>query len=138
MGARQSRPSNAYPVYRRRLFRDNTGVVITMIVLVILAIVIGIIVYIARRKPSTTLVGECEPGLCKYSKTSGVKTCPTSSTTTVTYDLALEGCTSGNYCQEKSNPCARLPGGTLDCFGRCNLPGSGGTGNNRCNCLPPP
>ncbi len=133
MGGTQSTESlPRYPVFDRVPKRDNTVLIIIIIIIIILAIAVAIVVYAVRRPVSTTTTGRCEPGLCVVNLGTGLKTCPTSDSEQLLYDIVFEVCTSRSYCQDSKAPCAVLAGGILNCDGLC------GIGNPQCRCIPRP
>lgn len=121
-----------YPVFERIPKKENAWFIIILISLVVIAIVVGIVIYAIYRPESTAIIGRCEPGLCVVNIASGRKTCPASTTERLEYDIVFETCSSASYCQAPEVPCAVLANGTLDCDGIC------GSGNSECNCNPRP
>lgn len=121
-------PIPRYPVFERVPRRDNSVLIITMIIVTILIAAIAIVVYAVFRNRDTVAVSRCEPGLCVVELATGVKRCPESLTDRLIYNNIFEDCTSANYCQSSQAPCAVLAGGVLDCTGVC------GVGNEQCNC----
>lgn len=122
-----------YPAFRRVPQRDNTIFIIIMIVLVAISAAVAFVIYIAKRSAATTTSGRCEPGLCKFNLLTGVKTCPASNTEQVLYNIALEGCSSRNYCQDPKYSNAVLTSGLLNPDGVCNP--NGIPGNEACSCV---
>lgn len=126
-----SEPFPYYPVFERVRPKDNSIWIIIIIIMVILSIVAAIIIYNIS-KPGSNTVGRCPAGICVVDIGSGKKTCPSDDSIRLTYNIAFQDCTSGNYCQSKRAPCAVLAGGILNCDGVC------GDGNNECSCVPRP
>src|SRR4030042_4687117 len=78
------------------------------------------------------VINGCNPGLCKFSTLTGIKTCPPNNTEQVRFQPGAEFCTSKNYCQWRNFTCAVQLDQTLDCAGIC------GTGNEECRCIEDP
>jgi len=125
-------PLPRYPVFERAVKRDNTGIIIVLIIVVILIATMAIVIYAVFHNRPTKVVTRCEPGLCAITLATGIKRCPASNSEQLVYDQIFEDCTSRNYCQSQSAPCATLAGGILNCAGNC------GTGNDQCNCAKAP
>lgn len=127
-------PLPPYPVFERVAPAKYTLYIIIMIIVIILTVVVALIVYNKLRANATTLITRCPIGLCVIELSTGIKRCPDSSTDRLTYNIATEDCTSGNYCQSDRAPCAvNITDGTLSCGGAAC-----GPGNERCKCEKPP
>lgn len=126
-------PLPPYPVFERVPAERYTLYIVIMLIVIILTIVAAILIYNRLRANATTLIQRCPVGLCVIDLASGIKRCPASPTDRMTFNVATEDCTSGNYCQSARAPCAvDLASGTLNCGGACGL------NNARCNCQAPP
>lgn len=125
-------PLERYPVFERKTPQDNNGLIIVVIIIVIFVIIGAIIVYAVFHPINSLGSGLCETSLCAVNITTGVKRCPANSSDSITYNIALEECTSQNYCQGKKTPCAVLQNGSLNCTGVC------GSGNEGCRCVKSP
>jgi len=78
------------------------------------------------------IINVCNPGLCKFSTLSGIKTCPPNNTDQLRFQPGAEFCTSKNYCQWRNYTCAVQLDQTLNCAGVC------GVGNEECRCIQDP
>ena len=126
-------PLPPYPVFERVVSQRYALYVLIMVIVIVLTIVVAVIVYRRLRANATTLISRCPVGLCVIELATGVKRCPASSTERLIYKVAIQDCTSGNYCQSDRAPCAVIgSSGTLNCGGACQV------GNERCNCEKPP
>lgn len=125
-------PLPPYPVFERVAPQRYALYVVIMVIVIILTIVVAVIVYRRLRANATTLISRCPVGLCVIELATGVKRCPDSPNDRLIYKVAIEDCTSGNYCQSDRASCAVQAGGVISCGGAC------GVGNDRCNCEKPP
>jgi hypothetical protein len=121
-------PLPAYPVFIRKPEKSNAGLIITLIIITIMAIVIAVIIYQVFKVRNTRTIARCEHGLCVINLLTGEKRGKDSETERLAYLQGTEDCTSKSYCQSNRAPCAVLAGGVLDCDGVC------GPGNPQCRC----
>ena len=64
----------------------------------------------------------CNPGVCAFNTITGIKRCPSNSNTQgLIIDLGLEFCTTRDFCQNNSFPCAVQADQTLNCEGVCDV-----------------
>ena len=128
------RPVLISEVYADELSRrpkSTTGWLILAIITVVLAIFFTwLIISLLRDANDTNVIQRCDPGLCKFSTITGIKTCPdVGDTQGIQLDVGLEFCTSEDYCQERNYTCALQLDQSVDCDGVC------GPGNGRCRCI---
>jgi len=112
--------------------RDPTGWLVICVAAISLAIIFAIIFYLMYSDINAPVVVQrCNPGLCKFNVTTGIKTCPgVGDTVGVEVTPGLEACSSKSYCNEPDHPCALLSNQTLDCSGVCDIAG--------CRCVKTP
>lgn len=112
--------------------KDPTGWVAIGAFAVLMAIVIGVIVYAMYKDiRAPEVIQRCSPGMCKFNVFTGVKTCPNPGDTTGI--RLLEGneyCTSPNFCQQTRFQCAVQADQSIDCTGECD--------QARCRCVANP
>jgi hypothetical protein len=110
---------------------NTDGWVVIAAIAIIFAIVLAwIIVALIKDSNSAIVIQRCNPGLCKFSTISGIKTCPASGDPVgVQVNLGAEFCTSRDFCQKENFKCAIQLDQTVLCNGVC------GTGNDACRCV---
>lgn len=114
--------------------RKATGWLALAITVIVLTIIFAwIIVAMIRDSVQDEVIQRCNPGLCKFSTISGIKTCPAvGDPIGIRVNLGAEFCTSRDYCQKPGFTCAVQADQTLLCAGEC------GPGNPQCRCVADP
>lgn len=114
----------------------NSGgwLVIALIAIIFTIVLAWIIVALIKDSTGAEVIQRCNPGLCKFSTISGVKTCPTTEEEAqgIRVNLGAEFCTSRDYCQKQNYQCAVQLDQTVLCDGVC------GFGNEQCRCVSSP
>ena len=107
-----------------------TGWLVLAIISVVLTIVFAfIIVSMISDSNQPAVTTTCPVGTCKFSTITGIKTCPTSNTESISVSPGLEFCTTKNYCQKIGFECAVQADQTTLCNGVC------GPNNEKCRCV---
>lgn len=113
--------------------KQKGQLVIALITIIFIIVLAYIIVTLYKEWKAPIVIQRCPVGVCAFDIITGIKRCPpVDSTKGIEVKYGVELCTSANYCQNLSYPCALLPDQTLDCFGVC------GPNNDQCRCVKSP
>ncbi len=120
------------PPSKRKKETDPSGWFVIALVIVVLTVIFAIVIYLFYVDiKAPQVIQRCNPGLCKFSIFTGVKTCPgVGDPVGVQLLPGTEWCTSANFCQKEGFTCAVQADQSVSCDGICDTP--------QCRCIANP